>query len=218
MVILLTYKRPSGEYYRIRMPQIVLVLAIILYGGAVIVGNLKPQKPREPSVFPSPTVTVTQETPTPATSGKPVPSPTVRVRNVTATPTKAVPTATPKVIPLATATPKPATDTQPPVIDQVTGPADGSTVNFNSFCFPVHVTDNVPSGITIRYSFNSGPGEWGTDYAPCFQNVREGWHTFVVQAKDAAGNVSGYVSRYFQVVLAKPTAAQTPAPTSVPSE
>jgi|GEM_PF-2577956 len=202
------------------MPPIVIILAVILYGGAVIIGNLKPQKSQIPSDLPEPTVTVVQATSTPEVTGKRsiTPTPTVRVRNATVTPAKAVPTATPRVIPLVTATPVPQSDTQPPVIDQVTGPADGSTVNFNSFCFPVHVTDNVSSGITIRYSFNSGPGEWGTNYPPCFQNVREGWHTFVVQAKDAAGNVSGYVSRYFQVVLASPTSANTPAPTSAPNE
>lgn len=201
------------------MPPIFVIIAVIIYGGAVIVSNLRSGN-TEPAAttIASPAPTAAPDGTSPVVSVVPeetsplfrraTQTPTAVFRNVTKTPTPMVPTATPRVIQQPTATPTPV-DTHPPVIDQVTGPADGSTINFNSFCFPVHVTDNAPGTLMVRYSFNSGPGEWNTNYAPCYQDVREGWHTFVVQAKDAAGNLSGHVSRYFQVVL-----SPTPVPSS----
>lgn len=123
----------------------------------------------------------------------PIPTTTVSPVNQTI-----VPSPTPR--PTSTPTPTPTPDTQAPTFEYVTGPADGSTVEFNSFCFPLKIVDNKPGTLTVRYSFdNSGPGEWGQNYAPCYQNVSNGFHFFVVQARDAAGNTSEFVSRNFTV-------------------
>jgi hypothetical protein len=128
------------------------------------------------------------------------------------------PTTTPRIVPLVTNTPQPKSDTQAPVIDSMTGPADGSTVSFNSFCFPVHITDNVMTGLQVRYSFNSGPNDWNSNYAPCYQNLPNGYYVFVIQARDAAGNVSATVSRSFHVAVPSPTSSQpigSPTPIQV---
>lgn len=109
-----------------------------------------------------------------------------------------IPNSSPQLLPLTSPTPQ--GDTQPPVFENITGPADGSTIDFNSFCFLLTVKDNVSTGITVRYSFdNSGVSEWNQNYSPCYSNVSNGFHFFVVQARDAAGNTSGFVSRNFTV-------------------
>ncbi len=140
--------------------------------------------------------------PTSTASSKPTATPVVTsVPKASASSTQAptaTPTPTPK--PTPTPTPTPVPDTQPPVFEYMTGPADGSTVTFNSFCFPMRLTDNFPGTISVRYSFdNSGPSEWGQNYAPCYQGVGNGFHVFVVQGRDAAGNETGHVSRNFNV-------------------
>lgn len=103
-------------------------------------------------------------------------------------------------------------DTVPPTIDTMTGPEDGSTVEFANFCFPMHVSDNVSQWphIWVRYSFDSPDySGWTTEVAPCYQNISNGSHVFSVQAKDEAGNVSSVMTRRFTV--------NAPAPTSIPT-
>ena len=157
----------------------------------VVPANLPTATPKT-SVKP---VSVTPKPSTPSISATPKP---INSPNITVAPTA---TPTPKPTPIPTPTPIP--DTQPPVFQSMTGPEDGSTVTFNSFCFPMYLTDNFPGTISVRYSFdNSGPSEWGQNYAPCYQNVSNGFHVFVVQGKDSAGNETGHISRNFTVSVA----------------
>jgi hypothetical protein len=97
----------------------------------------------------------------------------------------------------------------------MTGPADGSSVTFNSFCFPMKYSD-ATSPISVRYAFDSDSlGDWSQNYAPCYQNVSNGSHSFSVQAKDGLGNMTGTTKRTFTVQVVSPTPqSQTPTPTS----
>ncbi len=91
--------------------------------------------------------------------------------------------------------------TSPEVVIQG-GPPDGGSVNFDAFSFPIYVTDNVSKypDLTIRIRFdNSDWSEWGKDMAPTYNLVPDGTHTFAVQAKDLAGNLSEIMERKFQV-------------------
>jgi hypothetical protein len=88
------------------------------------------------------------------------------------------------------------------------GPENGSTINTNSFCFPMTITDNQSHAPNIwtQYQFDTDVWtDWSNDkstaYSPCFSNVKEGGHIFVVHAKDEAGNVSDSLSRDFKVAI-----------------
>lgn len=97
-------------------------------------------------------------------------------------------------------TPLTTSDTQPPVFEFIGGPQDGSTINFNSFCFPMKLVDNSGGQIWVRYSFdNSGPSEWTQNYAPCYNSIEDGFHFFIVQGKDESNNITNFVSRNFTV-------------------
>lgn len=135
--------------------------------------------------------------------------------NTTITPTVFMisPTAVPTSIPtpVVTNTPEPTTiptvtsapnDTNPPTIHSMTGPENGSTVDFNSFCFPIHVSDDRSSGsqLSSQYRFDSDSWtDWGSNMSPCFSNVSNGEHTFIIHVKDSAGNVSAERSSTFKV-------------------
>ncbi|NIO20922.1 MAG: hypothetical protein GTN76_09330, partial [Candidatus Aenigmarchaeota archaeon] len=59
-----------------------------------------------------------------------------------------------------------AGDTTPPTITQMTGPADGSTISFNSFGFPIKASDNVSKypNIWVRVKFDSDSWSgWSTN-------------------------------------------------------
>jgi len=155
----------------------------------------------ETEITPQQDLTISTETePSPSTTPKKSTKP-VKVESTPApestTPIN-TPNPSPQLRPLTTPTPQ--GDTQPPVFENITGPEDGSTIDFNSFCFPLKIKDNISTGITVRYSFdNSGVSDWNQNYAPCYFNVSNGFHFFVVQAKDAAGNTSDTISRNFTV-------------------
>lgn len=156
----------------------------------VVPANLPTATPK-PSI--KATVTPKPSTATSSSISKPVNSPV----------STNMPIATPTPKPTPTPTPTPIPDTQPPVFEYMTGPEDGSTVTFNGFCFPMRLTDNFPGTISVRYSFDtSGPSEWGQNYAPCYQNVANGFHVFVVQGRDSAGNETGHITRNFTVQVA----------------
>lgn len=98
------------------------------------------------------------------------------------------------------ATPLTINDTQPPAFEFIGGPQEGSTIDFNSFCFPMKLVDNSGGQIWVRYSFdNSGPSDWTQNYAPCYNSVGNGFHFFIVQGKDESNNVTNFVSRNFTV-------------------
>lgn len=132
------------------------------------------------------------------------------------TPTKAVyysPTITKAVTSIKTPTPTTGSsnptsvptqtsDTTPPTLDYMTGPTDGSTIDFNNFCFPMKASDNVSSSndIQTRYRFDGASfGDWGSNFAPCYSNVSNGSHNFVLEFRDKAGNVGSAVNRTFTV-------------------
>lgn len=73
--------------------------------------------------------------------------------------------------------------------------------DFNGFCFPMRVKDNVSpfSDIHVQTVFDANASKWSQDVAPCFQDVPDGEHTFEVRAKDKAGNVSAPIKRTFTV-------------------
>lgn len=101
-----------------------------------------------------------------------------------------------------TSAPAQTSDTTPPTLDYMTGPTDGSTIDFNSFCFPMKASDNVSSSndIQTRYRFDTSSfGDWGSNFAPCYSNVSNGSHNFVLEFRDKAGNVGAQVSRTFTV-------------------
>lgn len=133
-------------------------------------------------------------TPTIFNSGKKIPTPTKSI---------ITPSPTPSNQPTASNTPAQAPDTTPPTLVYMTGPSDGSTIDFNSFCFPMMASDNKTGsqGIQTRYKFDGGDwNDWGNNYSPCYNNVSNGQHTFNFEFKDEAGNTSS-VSRAFTVQI-----------------
>lgn len=181
----------------------VVVLALSI-GGFMVISRGSSQKTEveltstpTPTEEPTPTEPEEEESPTPTKKAtvtvKPTVKPTIKP---SATPTKPAatstpaPTSAPTNTPVPTATPIPP-DTTPPTIS-MTGPADGSTVDFNNFCFPAYIQDTVSttSDIQARYRFDSPTwSEWGSEFAPCYSNIANGSHTFSIQARDKAGNV-----------------------------
>ncbi len=145
----------------------------------------------EEKTFPSPTVTPSQ-----------VIFPTMKQLIPTKTLSQITPSAKNTIT--STLTPKPTSirDTTAPQITQMTGPGDGSVIEFNNFCFPIYATDNISksSGIKVRSRFDSQDWTaWSTDFSQCFQNISSGNHTFSAQVRDEAGNESNIITRTFTV-------------------
>jgi hypothetical protein len=93
-------------------------------------------------------------------------------------------------------------DITPPVITSMAGPENGSQVDFDSFCFPLVITDNYSKlpELYARSNFdNQGWTDWSNNMAPCFDGVSDGVHIFAAQAKDQAGNLSPMEVRQFLV-------------------
>jgi hypothetical protein len=210
------------------MSPIPFIIAFLLSAGALyqfyIVPTVIHPMGKKQVIHPTIASGNTEKEATPSAIIRPTYASVATTRTIRPTETKQivpsmVPTATNIPLPLSTSTPKPQVDTEPPVITSLTGPGNGSTVDFHSFCFPVFIKDNVQSGIMVRYSFDgSGVSDWNTNYAPCYQNVSNGSHTYTLQAKDAAGNMTGTVSKSFIVNVPVPTVAvPTSAPTTIPS-
>jgi hypothetical protein len=143
-------------------------------------------------------------TPIPVQTNTPKVSISVRETGLP-TPTRVVPrnTATPiptqKAAPTSTPTPYPTpADTTPPTFDQFGGPADGGTYNYNNFCFPMHLTDNAPGELQVKYKFDQESwSDWGSNFSPCYNNVSNGPHQFQAQGRDANGNETAVVTRSF---------------------
>lgn len=193
----------------------ILTLAVVFQAKNALVPSNTP--------VPSPTITSTPPSSTIAPSRTVIPTATSKPKLVNQTPSP-TPTKKPSAaqyVPLGTPTPTVKVvqnDTEPPVFEWMTGPGDGMTIPWKNFCFPMKINDNSGKLVWIRYSFDSGPGEWNQNFAPCYYNVSNGWHTFVVQAKDDAGNTVTAHSRYFKVDV--PTIPNTisPMPTSIVNE
>lgn len=193
------------EYYLICGVAIFLLLALLIL--AVILSFKNTSRAASGSLTPTPTAKPKpSKTPTPTKKVSLTPTITPKTPSPTITPT-ITPTNTPQPtntpIPLNTPTPTPLPpDTTPPVITSMTGPADGSTVDFNGFCFPMTISDNKPGNqnFLTQHTFDSATWtDWEANYAPCFNNVSNGSHTFTVHAKDEAGNISATITRTFTV-------------------
>lgn len=205
------------------MPIAVVVAALLSFFVAVGVRNFSPATPKS---TPTPTVVtvaptgeqaatpssqaVMTATPKPTGAGSvsktSTPTPTQKQTQITtSTPAQILRLNTP------TSTPVPA-DTSAPIFVEMTGPKDGTSVQFASFCFPMRYSD-ATNPIMVRYAFDSDSlGNWSQDYAPCYQNVPNGSHSFSVQAKDGVGNMTSISKRTFtvQVVAETPVLTVTP--------
>jgi len=128
---------------------------------------------------------------------------------------KNTPTIIPTPLPTFTPTPTLSSDTQAPVFDYINGPENGSTVTYNSFCFPMKLVDNVsPNTLYVRYGLDTDDlGEWKTDFAPCYSSISNGSHIFKVQGKDSAGNETAVTSRSFTINADGVTPTNTVIPT-----
>lgn len=165
-------------------------------------------------------------------SATPLPSNVSSTPSISLSPSKRVTSSTPRVtvsptspqVMRATGTPIsqppssptsiPNSDTSAPVFEFMTGPAEGTTVNFSTFCFPMKWNDSNPSSIEVRYGLDvSPPDVWTKEYAPCYSAVADGSHVFRVQARDAAGNISNMITRNFTVNTSNPTNQVTASPT-----
>lgn len=199
------------------MPIVVIIAAFLTLFVAVGVRNIPhnnlPVSPA-PSVSISPTASVS---PTPTANSFTTPVITKKITTPTATPIVIRPPVqkTPTAIPLqlGTNTPMPSLDTAAPTFDFMTGPGEGTTVDFNQFCFPMKFSD-VTAPIQVRYGLDAqAPSDWNQNYAPCYSSVSNGAHTFRVSAKDGAGNISELVKRNFIVQVADPANQITQSPT-----
>lgn len=184
---------------------IVFILVTTIY---LILGNTKSKEKTSSIDFPAATATASispTQSLTPAASSIPNPTNTPSpspLPSATNTPTP-TPTNTPIPTPTNTPTPTPFIDTQAPTLIEMTGPPNGSTVDFSTFCFPPRYTDNNPnSHIYVQYQFDGGGWSgWSNNYVACYYNVTNGQHTFEIQAKDDAGNISTTTTRTFTVAV-----------------
>ncbi len=177
------------------------LLIVLLFGALsfVLLKNIVlKQRTSAPVILPQPSLTP-ESTSLPGITGIPLSI----TQTAKVTPIKsASPTISPK--PISSPTPIPTqqaanptpnldayADKDGPVLTQMTGPENGTTIDVNNFCFPVHYSDNQSSVIYVRYQFDGSDwSPWGTDYAPCFYGVSNGGHIFSIYAKDESGNAS----------------------------
>ncbi len=209
------------------MPIAVIVTAFITFFIAVGVRQyaIPATKPPAVVITQSPAPTKSSIDAMPSVTLYPTESPKSGIRPTftqgTPTPSQVrVATLTPTAIPFNTVTPTPNPDTQAPTFDYMTGPGEGTTVDFNSFCFPMKFSD-ASTPIMVRYGMDAqAPSDWSQNYAPCYTSVSNGAHMFMVQAKDAAGNATEYIKRSFIVQIANPSnqITLTPTPTSNQSQ
>ncbi len=95
-----------------------------------------------------------------------------------------------------------ADDLAPPTITISGGPVQGTTTAMPDVCFPLWVSDNMTpwQQLSSRGKLDEGQwSTWSTATSYCYQNLGNGTHTFTVQLRDLAGNVSPEVTRTFIV-------------------
>jgi len=117
-----------------------------------------------------------------------------------------------KNLALANATPTPtpffasdipasmAGDLIPPTVTIQGNLAEGATIATSGICFPLWVSDNMTSWQRLQTRAKIDQNQWGVwteTFSYCFQNLGNGSHTFSVQIRDLAGNVSAPVARTF---------------------
>jgi len=99
----------------------------------------------------------------------------------------------------ATASKSAIIDTIPPTVTITGGPNENDIVTGTRICFPLWVSDNVTNYMKLvtRIKINTNPWtEWEQNLSPCV-DIQPGSHTFTVQIKDEAGNISPETQRHF---------------------
>ncbi len=95
-----------------------------------------------------------------------------------------------------------AGDLKPPTVTIQGNIAEGATIATDSLCFPLWVSDNMTPWQRLTTRARMDTKEWSVwlpTYSYCFQNLSIGAHTFSVQIRDLAGNISPEVKRTFIV-------------------
>jgi hypothetical protein len=95
-----------------------------------------------------------------------------------------------------------AGDLAPPTVTISGGPLQGTITTIPDVCFPLWVSDNMTpwKQLTSRGKLDEGQwSTWSTATSYCYQNLGNGTHTFTVQLRDLAGNVSPETTRVFIV-------------------
>ena len=80
--------------------------------------------------------------------------------------------------------------------------SEGAIIASGSLCFPIWVSDNMTpwQQLTTRARMDTNQWSvWMPTYSYCFQNLGVGTHTFAIQIRDLAGNISPEVKRTFIV-------------------
>ena len=80
--------------------------------------------------------------------------------------------------------------------------SEGAIIASSSLCFPIWVSDNMTpwQQLTTRARMDTNQWSvWMPTYSYCFQNLGVGTHTFAVQIRDLAGNISPEIKRTFIV-------------------
>jgi hypothetical protein len=76
--------------------------------------------------------------------------------------------------------------------------SEGTTIASGSLCFPLWVSDNMTpwQRLQTRAKIDQNQwSEWAETFSYCFQNLEDGTHTFSVQIRDLAGNISPELKR-----------------------
>jgi len=79
---------------------------------------------------------------------------------------------------------------------------EGATITYTNPCFPLWVTDNMTPWQRLQTRAkldNTAWSDWRESFSYCFTNLTPGAHTFSVQIRDLAGNVSSEGKRTFIV-------------------
>jgi len=95
--------------------------------------------------------------------------------------------------PPATSTPPATKDTVAPIVAINGGPVEGSTVAETRVCFPLWVSDNATeyTKLLVQAKFDTQQiTAWSNTLQYCYESLANGPHTFSVQVKDEAGNVT----------------------------
>lgn len=116
-------------------------------------------------------------------------------------PTKPVPTPTQ---PTSVPTVVDYHDSTPPVITSVDGPADGTRLTTDNFCYYLAAFDNTSgiNEISLQWRLDNNPwSSWSSNLFICFSEITNGSHTITFQIKDKDGINSPVIIRNIFVSL-----------------
>jgi len=95
-----------------------------------------------------------------------------------------------------------AGDLTPPTATIQGSVTEGAIMTSTSLCFPLWVSDNMTPWQQLQTRGKIDSNQWSIwmeTFSYCFQNLGIGRHTFSVQIRDLAGNVSPEIKRTFIV-------------------